>query len=155
MPSGASGGYVLLGSYPTVQVLSPSLINDVVYCTIQTQPSHVVASIPVQEDVFNQGAAGSELSNFAQGIEAVMALPHVTAAVGDQTIDQSGLIADNVVFTVTYTDPVNAPYGATAQVLIGARRLDFTDALIGRTLLAGVTADIDAAYANLKAAAGG
>lgn len=154
--SGASAvSYALVGSYSTVQVLSPTLVNDVVYCTIQTQPSGVIAAMPVQESVFDAGASGPQLTNFAQAIEQVMSDPRVIAGTGSQSIDPSGLLADQVVFTVQYVDPVLAPNGATAQAVVGVSQLDFSDALIGRTLSAGVTAIIDGVYANLKAAAGG
>lgn len=148
-------GYALVGSYSTVRVLSPTQIIDVVYCTIQTKPSNVIASITVQESVFDSGAAGTELYNFATAIEVVMAFPHVVAAVGDSGLDQSGLQQDSVIFTVEYRDPVRAPYGATAQVAIGAAQLDFTDALIGRAFRAKIETQLGQAYANLKAAAGG
>jgi len=138
-----------------VQVVSPTLVNNVVYCTIQTQPSGVIASMPVQQKLFDQGAAGTPLTNFAQAIEQIMARPDVTAAVGSQSIDASGLLVDSVVFTVEYIDPVHAPNGATATAPVGVGRLDFSDALIGQTLLAGVNATLDVVYANLKAAAGG
>lgn len=147
--------YSLVGSYATVQVLSPTLVNDVVYCTIQTQPSRVIASIPVQETTFDQGQAGPQLTNFAQAIEQIMTDPRVIAATGSQSIDSSGLLADNVVFTVQYIDPVHAPNGATADATVGVAQLDFSDSTIGRTLQSGVMAVIDGVYANLKAAAGG
>jgi len=148
-------GYALVGSYSTVQVLSATQVVDVVYCTIKTQPSGVIASLPVQQKIFEEGTSGTELNNFTQAIEQVMSNPHVIAGVGSQSIDASGLLADSVVFTVEYRDPVKAPNGATALATVGVGQLDFSDALIGRTLLAGVSAIIDGVYANLKAAAGG
>jgi len=151
----AAVAYSLVSSYSTVQVLTPTLINDVVYCTIRTQPSGVLASIPVQHKIFDAGQAGSVLAPFAQAIEQIMADPRVTAAQGVQALDDSGLLVDSVVFTVEYIDPVRAPSGATAAVTVGVGQLNFGDAQIGRTLLAGVEAKIDAVYGNLKAAAGG
>lgn len=147
--------YSLVGSYETVQVLSPTQVNDVVYCTIQTQPHGVVAALPVQKQAFDKGESGTTLSNFADAIEQVMADPRVIAGVGAQSIDSSGLLADNVIFTVEYIDPVRAPNGATATATVGVGQLNFSDAAIGRTLLGGVTAVIDGVYANLQAAAGG
>lgn len=147
--------YALVNSYSTVQVLSATQVVDVVYCTIKTSPSGVTASVPVQQKVFDDGAAGPQLGNLSSAIETLMGYGHVVAGVGSQTIDQSGLIADNVVFTVEYTDSVHAPNGATADATIPVASLDFSDALIGRTLLADAKATIDGVYANLKAAAGG
>ena len=147
--------YALVGSYSTVQVLSPTLVNDIVYCTIQTQPHNVIASIPVQQSVFDQGQSGVQLTNFAQAIEYVMTDPRVIAGVGSQTIGDTGLLADYVVFTVQFIDQALAPNGATALASVGVGSLDFSEALIGQTLRASVIGIIDAVYANLKAAAGG
>src|SRR5438093_12794287 len=95
--------YALKGSYPTVQVLSPTLVNNIIYCTIQTSPAGVIASIPVQRDVFNKGQAGPELTNFANAIEQIMNVTPVVAAAGTQSLDASGLLQDFVTFTVEYT----------------------------------------------------
>lgn len=148
-------GYALLLSIPTVQVLSPSLVNDVEYCTIQTTPSGVIASIPVQKTVFDSGQAGVELTNFAEAIEQIMALPQVTGAVGEQVLDNNGLLQDNVNFTVTYVPPNSSGTNITAEASVPVGMLNFTDALIGRTLLEEITAQIDKVYANLQAATGG
>jgi hypothetical protein len=81
--------------------------------------------------------------------------PRVTAGFGSQSIDDSGLLADNVVFTVEYTDPVHAPDGATAQATVPVRMLETPDTIKGGVSVSEVTAIIDGVYANLKAAAGG
>jgi hypothetical protein len=155
LSSAQAVGYSLVSSYSTVQVLSPTDILNVVQVTIQTRPSGVIASIPVQESVFNKGEAGTELSNFANAIEQIMTNPHVIAATGSSKREDTGLLTYTVMFTVEYTDPVAAPLGATATAEVNVGQLDFSDALIGRTLLAGVTATIDGVYGNLKAAASG
>jgi len=147
--------YVLIASESTVQVLSPTLVNDVVYCTIQTQPSGVIASMPVQADVFKVGGAGPELTAFTNAIEQIMDIEPVIAAVGEQSIDASGLLKDNVAFTVEYTPTSTTPTSVTAEALVPVGMLNFEDALIGRTLLAEVEAIIDGVYNNLKAAAEG
>ena len=147
--------FLLVGSYETVQVLSPTLVNDVVYCTIQTQPHNVTASLPVTKTVFDSGQAGPELAAFARSIERVMDDPRVIAGVGSQTIDDSGLLADNVVFTVQYIDPVLAPNGATALATVGVGLLNQQFTPHQGTASDPVTAIIDGVYANLKAAASG
>jgi hypothetical protein len=147
-------GYALKGSYPTVQVLSPSLVNDVQYCTIQTDPSGVIASIPVQQDIFDSGATGPELTNFADAIEQIMNDVNVIGAVGSQTLDANGLLADQVAFTVEYVAPGSSGTSVTAEALVPVTMLNFTDAQIGTASLANVQAIIDATYANLLAAAG-
>jgi hypothetical protein len=147
--------YSLVGSYSTVQVLSPTLVNPVVYCTIQTIPSGVVASVPVQQDVFDSNQAGPELDNFAVAIEQVMALGYVVAGVGEQTIDASGLLADNVVFTVQYPWPPTSGTSATAEAVVPVGYLNFSDAEIGQVSLGNVEAITNGVYDNLKSAAGG
>ena len=148
-------GYALQGSYSTVQVLSPTLVYPVVYCTISTTPSGVIASIPVGEAEFNSGETGPQLTNFSNAIEQIMALPHVIAGVGSQTIDSNGLLADNVVFTVQYQDATTGPAGVTAEAPVPVNMLNFSDAEIGRVLLGEVEAIINGVYANLKNAAKG
>jgi hypothetical protein len=147
--------YSLLTSIPTVQVLSSTVVNDVVYCTIQTTPSGAIASIPVQESVFDAGQAGTELTNFAEAIEQILTNPHVVGATGEQTLDASGLLSDSVAFTVQYVPPGTSGTSITAEALIPVAELNFTDGEIGSTLLQAVDAAINAVYANLKAAAGG
>jgi hypothetical protein len=147
--------YSLRGSYSTVQVLSPTLVNPVVYCTISTVPSGVIASMPIQEEIFNGGGGGPELTAFGNAIEQVMADDRVVAGVGEQIIDQSGLLADNVVFTVQYVSAVTAPTGVTAEAIVPVASLNFEDAEIGRVLAASVDSIITGVYNNLASTAGG
>jgi hypothetical protein len=147
-------GYSLVGSYSTVQVLSPTLVNNVVYCTISTLPSGVIASMPVQQDVFDGGGAGPELTAFAEAIEQIMARSDVIAGTGAQTIDPNGLLADQVVFTVQYVQTGTTGTAVTADAEVPTASLNFTDGLIGATLLESVIAIIDKTYANLEEAAG-
>jgi len=148
-------GYTLLASESTVQVLSPTVVNDVVYCTIQTTPSGAIVSSPVQKDVFDAGQAGVELANLADAIEQVLTLDHVVSAAGVQVLDASGLLADQVAFTVEYVKPGTTGTSVTAEALVPVAELNFTDAEIGRTLLADVEATINRVYTNLQDAAGG
>lgn len=147
--------YTLLASESTVQVLSPTLTNDVVYCTIHTQPSGVIASMPVAKLAFDASSAQPELHAFATAIEQIMARPEVVAATGEQTIDRNGLLADNVTFMVQYTPAGTTPTEITADVVIRVAELNFEDALIGATLLEDVVAKITATYDRLKASASG
>ncbi len=154
-PSPSAVPYSLVGSYSTVQVLSPTTINEVEYATIQAQPSGVIASVPVSRLVFDKGEAGPELANFAQAIGTVMSDPRVIAGVGSQSIDDTGLLADYVVFTVQYIDPVRAPNGATALASVPVGVLLTTNATGANVFGQGPLGIIDAVFSNLKAAAGG
>ena len=148
-------GYALIASFSTVQVISPTFVNDVVYCTIQTQPSGVIAQIPVEQKAFDRGETGPELKNLANAIEQIMALPEVIAGAGSQTIDPSGLLADNVVFTVEYLSSPTASSGVTAEATVPVDTLNFSDAQIGQVALANVENIIADVYNNLKNAASG
>jgi len=150
-----TASYTLVSSYSTVQVLSPTSIVDVVYCTINTSPSNVTASTVVPQSAFDAGSSGTLLATFAQAIETVMQYPHVTHGVGSQVVGASGLLTDTVVFTVTYTDPVKAPNGATATATVPNSLLDFTDPATGSQNKTDVNALLDSTYSNLQAAAGG
>lgn len=147
--------YVLIASESTVQVLSATVVNPVVYCTIETSPSNVIASIPVQQDVFDAGQSGVELTNFADAIEQIMTNAHVASAVGSQQIDANGLLSDYVTFTVFYNPPGTTGQSVTANADVAVAELNFTDGQIGSVLLEQVDAIINGVYANLKSAAGG
>ena len=147
--------YSLQGSYSTVQVISPTLVQPIQYTTIQTSPSGVVASIALDQADFTAGTSGPLLTAFADAIEQIMGRTEVIAGVGEQAIDPSGLLTDNVVFTVQYVGPNTAKAGVTAEAIVPVGMLNFTDGAIGSLLLQEVDAIIQAAYDSLAAAAGG
>lgn len=146
--------YALLSSYTTVQVLGPQLVNDVLYCTITTQPSGVIASLPIPVNATGVANGNPELTAYGAAIEQIMADPRVIAGVGSQTLDANGLLTDNVVFTVQYVPPGSTGTSITAEATVHSASLNFEDAQIGRTLLASVEAIIDAVYDDLQATAG-
>lgn len=147
--------YALKGSYATVQVLSPTLTEAIQYCTIQTNPSGVVASIPVSEAAFGNNQASVELTNFANAIEQIMGLDYVIGGTGSQQVDANNLLVDYVTFTIGY--PSGSAQGSTitAEADVPVGLLNFTDAEIGRVLLQEVEAITDGVYNNLASAAGG
>lgn len=147
--------YSLLASYQTVQVLSPAFINDVVYCTIRTSGHGVIASIPIQADVFNQGGGAPELTAFANNIETLFGRAPVIGAQGSQTLDVNGLLEDQIAFVVEYVPPGSSNTSITAEALVPAGMLTSDDNQINQVLLAKAEAIIDGVYAALKASAGG
>lgn len=149
-------GYSLIATETTVQVLSPTVVMDVVYATIQTQPSGVIASLAVPKSTFEQDNAGVLLASYANDIEQLMAYQHVIAAQGGQTIDATGLIADHVTFIVEYVPPGGAASSITAEAVVPTGLLsEGGDPTIERVLIAQAKAIIDGVYANLVSAAGG
>jgi hypothetical protein len=147
-------GYSLIASESTVQVLSPTLVNDIVYCTIQTSPTGVIASMPVQADVFNAGQMGPELTAFADGIETIVGRGNVIGGSGAQTIDASGLLQDQVSFTVAYVPPGTTVTSITAEALVPVGYLNQSDPAIAQAALNNAVAIVTTVYDNLKAAAG-
>lgn len=147
--------YSLLASQSTVQVLSPTVVNDVVYCTIQTSPTGVIASLPVSSASFTANQSAEELTAFADNIETIIGRGHVVAGAGAQTIDASGLLQDQVSFTVQYVPTGTTGTNITAEALVPVGLLSQSDPAINTTLLDEAEAIITATYNNLKNAASG
>ncbi len=148
--------YGLVASETTVQVISPTVVVDIEYVTIQTQPSGVIASLPVIRQEFNQGTAGPLLQDYANNIELMMSQPHVIAGQGSQTLDSNGLLADNVVFTVQYVPAGGTASSVTAEAVVPTRLLsEGGDPAIEQVVLPQAEAIISGVYNNLVAMAGG
>jgi hypothetical protein len=148
--------YSLLASESTVQVLSPTIVNDVVYTTLQTSPSGVIASLPLAQSEFDSGAAGTFLSAFADNIETLMKEPGVIGGQGTQTLDTNGLITDNVSFTVQYVPAGKSGTSITAEAVVPVYDLSLpADSGGGSSAITRAEQIIAGTLANLEAAAGG
>lgn len=148
--------YTLIATESTVQVLSPTVVMDVVYCTIETSPSGVIASLPVSKAEFDAGAVGPLLGSYANDIEELVTYQHVIGGQGTQTIDATGLIQDNVAFVVQYVPPSQSGTAITAEAVVPSSLLsEGGDPQIENVLIAQAKAIIDGVYANLVSAAGG
>lgn len=147
--------YTLLASNSTVQVLSPTVVNDIVYCTLQTQPSNVIASIAVSQAAFDSNGAAEELTAFSDNIEELMARSHVIAGTGTQSLDPNGLLVDYVAFTVEYIPPGATTSNVTAEALVPVNLISVSDPQINSVLLPQAEAIIDKTYASLQSLAGG
>ena len=150
-----AGTFTLLASDQTVQVLSPTVVNDVLYCTIQTIPSGVIASYPIPVEWLGLESSSDRLGTFAHNIEEAMALPYVVAGAGTQTLDANGLLQDMVSFTVQYVQPDTTGTQVTAEAIIPVAYL------IGPSILSATPGNptakslLDAVYADLQLLAGG
>ena len=147
--------YVLKYSTDSVQVITPQITEAIVYCTIQTIPSQVIASYPVMKDEFTQGASGPILSAFADAIEEAMSHQYIIYGVGAQKTDDNGLIQDYVVFTVQYPNTATTRTGVNAEAWVPVQLLNYGDAAIGAAAEAQVHDIINQTYAALAAAAAG
>ena len=147
--------YSIQGSYQTVQVITPTLVQPIIYTTIQTDPSKVIASIALDKIDFDAGTSQPLIQAFADAIETIMNHPEVIAGIGSQQIDPNGLLTDFVTFTVQFVGPNTAKSGVTAEADVPVGMLNFTDGAIGGLLLQEVDAIIAAAYNSLAAIAVG
>lgn len=148
--------YQLIASESTVQVVAANVVNDVVYCTIITSPSSVIASLPVSKKAFQANQAAEELTSFADNIEQLMLEPGVIGGTGEQSIDTNGLLADYVAFTVRYVPAGGTDTNITAEASVPVGLLsEGGDPTIERILFPQAQAIIAAVYANLQSAAGG
>ena len=147
--------YSLVGSYSTVQVITPTLTQPIVYTTIQTQPSGVIAAIALAKADFDAGTSAPLIQGFADAIEVIMARPEVIAGIGTQQLDPNGLLDDYVTFTVQYVGPNTAPSGVTAEADVPVGLISTVETFGGHTNLPEAIAMITAVYDALKAAAGG
>lgn len=148
--------YDLIAHVSTVQVLSPTVVNQVVYATIQTQPSGVICTIPVPQAEFDDGTEGPLLTSFANDVESLMNYQHVIAGQGTQRSDANGLTKDYVTFVVEYVSSSKIASSVTAEADVPVNLLsEGGDPQIESVLLAEARAIIDKVYANLVSAASG
>lgn len=154
-------GYQLIASESTVQVLSPTVVNDVLYCTVESTQSGVIASTPIPADANTAVLQFAALLPFVSAIDEVMNHGHVIAGVGRQSIDDNGLIQDNVAFTVQYIPQGWTTSNITAEVLIpntvllNTRLVNILGGQIPVPDLTEAFAMIDAAYQSLAGGASG
>ena len=147
--------YTLLNSVDSVQVYGPDLVSETLVCTILSGPSGstLLRTVPSAEFESDQGQG--LLSSLSDAVEQTLQAGTATAAVGNQRVDPSGLLADYVDFTVTYRPPTPVPGEITAVVSIPVNMLT-ADTSFGSFLSGGSAADqIQATYDRLKAMATG
>lgn len=148
--------YTLLATETTVQVLSPTVTMDVVYATLQTQPSGVICSIALAKIDFDAGTSGPLLTSYANDVEELVNYQHVIGGQGTQTIDANGLIQDQVSFVVEYVPPKGSGTSITAEAIVPNGLLgEGGDPAFENILIGEAKAIIDGVYANLVSAAGG
>lgn len=151
-------GYIVLGSFPTIQVTGPTSVVDVLRITFRTTPSNVVAfaNVPYKNLVGFQVANAEQAASvfigpLADGIERMMGSGEVAGAVGSEDIDASGLLVDYLDVTVEYNpnDPTRpGPFQSLVRVPVFAfDEPSFYGPLVGSV--------IDAAYQALRTLAGG
>lgn len=147
--------YTLQSAYTTVQVLSPTLATEGLYCTIQSAPSGSIVQRFVPQASFDSDQGQGLLDSLATAVEDLIAGGLASAASGSQEVDDSGLLADVVVFTVSYVPP--APTVGTISTTVAVPIDVLTaDTQFGSFLTGGTAQErLQAAYDKLKAMASG
>ena len=115
--------FTVLGSYATVQVVSPTQVVDVLRITFRTLPSGVVAYanapykgiVGVKADDVD-GIAQRFIAPLADGIER-MGSGQVGAAIAEEDTDASGLLVDYIAATVVYEPTDTTVPGPFTQVV--------------------------------------
>ena len=148
-------GYVLLDSTDTVQVFSPTIVSNALFCTIQSSPSGSILVRTIPPTDAKPGQQSSLLTSLSDAVESILQEGTATAAQGTQGIDPSGLLYDAVIFTVTYVPPYASPGQIEGTVEIPVNVIT-ADTQFGSFVTGGSAADqITAEYEMLKRLAGG
>jgi len=147
--------YQTLDSIEVVQVFSPTLVSDALLVTIRSFPSGSVLIRTVPQDIFSSGGTSPILASLSDAVEQILEAGVATAASGTQGIDDSGLLYDAVIFTVTYVPSTPIPGEISATVTIPVDVVT-ADTQFGSFLTGGSAADqINATYERLAAMATG
>lgn len=146
--------YQLLASSTTVQVYGPQVAAEALICTIASAPSGSQLIRTVPKDEFERDQGAGLLNSLSDATESVLGEGIAVDAVGTQTVDSSGLLADEVTFTVEYVPTYPAPGPITATVDVPVNVLT-ADTGFGSFLTGGTAQErILATYNKLKALAG-
>jgi hypothetical protein len=146
--------YQLLATSTTVQVYGPQLASEALICTLASAPSGSQLIRTVPEASFRADQGAGLLGSLSDAVESVLGEGIAVAAVGTQTVDNSGLLADEVVFTVEYVPAAPVPGPIAADVSVPVSVLT-ADTQFGSFLTGGTAQErILDTYNKLKALAG-
>lgn len=104
--------YNLLASESTVHVLSTQDTIDAQRATIETSSHNAVVSSIVPQTIWGTAEGTNQLNQVAFDVDYIIDHTAAIAAIGNQSIDASGLLQQVVTFTVAYT-----PAGSTLPPL--------------------------------------
>lgn len=147
--------YDLIATESSRQVLSPTVSLRVVNATLQTKPSGAIFEYWLAKADWDAGTAPVILEAVAGDVEVIMQNEPVIGAVGGSQLDNNGLLAQYITFTVAYKVPGSLHDPLTLDVDVPVT--DFGQDAIGGTNygLADARQIIQTAYAQLQAAAAG
>lgn len=98
-----AGGYEILSSETTVELLGATDVQDVFQVTARAQPSGVVFNVRFPPIIDNPQSIRDILGEWAGWYNDLAALPHVAGLVNLQDIDAAGQINDVTQVTVRST----------------------------------------------------
>src|SRR5689334_1462343 len=104
--------YDLLASEDTVHVLSTTDVIPAVRATIQSPRHNVIASSIVPTTTWGTPAGTDQLNQVAFDVDYLIDHTAAISAIGNQSIDDNGLLQQVVTFTIAYT-----PAGSTLPPL--------------------------------------
>ena len=150
--------YTLIGSYPTVQVVSPQQVVDVLRIGFRTIPSGVVAYANAPGKKAAGQSAGAFVAQLASlyigplalGIERAMGLGYIAAATHEEDVTAAGLLTDLISFVVEY-DPDSISQPGPFQIEVRIPIFAFDEPTFFGAL---VLDPLNEAYAELQALAG-
>jgi len=143
--------YTSQGSRRDVQVTSPTTVLDVEIVSATTVPDGVYFEFPVPLLSWQQIGEEAFVEPVAEGINAVLGNPNVAGGYWSQDIDENGLIADTMNFTVFIPTPQGRTGPFTTQIQVPVALLGADPALRN----AAVEPLIDAAVHALERTASG
>jgi hypothetical protein len=121
-----AASYTVVSQRRTVQVLSQTQVADVEEVGFITHPTGIYSQREVPIQAWQTDGAGPWIGTLADAIEGLISGGLATGAVFVQDVDASGLIADFMDFTVSYTPPggIGLPMTSIVRVPINALTLD-------------------------------
>ena len=124
----ADRNYKVLGSIHTTAQRSPTSAEEVEELTVSTRPSGIVFVRNVPYATYEAGKWDTGVALIAEHIEHILsARPHVIGGSPTQSVDQNGIITNNVQFLVSYTnDNGDGPFQDTVTIPVQALHDDET-----------------------------
>ena len=143
----------LINADPTIQVVG-TITSDGLLLSFYSFPSGSVLTRWISQQDYDNDQGKALQESLSAAVEQILGEGEAVFAVGAQTVDQGGFLADNVDFTVRYVPTYQTPGLIEETVRIPVPTL-VADTQFGNFLAGGNPADlILAAYNKLKALAG-
>jgi hypothetical protein len=153
-----AAAFTTLSAYKTVQVLSPTVVQDVEYVTAQSIPNGLGFAYAVDYESWQSGEGMGGLILLAQALEAIFEQGQISGSEPLQDIDANGLLSDFVSITVSYDQSAVGLPALTEVVDVPISAFIAQNPGIGGVVIPGVELPNDyvtAAYARLQTLAAG